>query len=1332
MAAAVGKIGEFDSATEDWASYLERLQCYMLANGVEDDKKRDTFLCCVGRETFGLLRALVAPAKLTEKTFQELTAALTAHLTPKPLVIAERFRFHKREQKEEEPIRVYAASLQKLAEHCEFGAGLADTLRDRLVCGMKNEKVQRRLLTMKNLTYATALEEAEMAERAARDAAQFHESGPIVEVHQVPKKTECCYRCEGQHNPQTCWALKEECRYCHKPGHIERTCRKKLRDNRFKKSSHKVKKVEEAALQGGESDGTIEEEGIHVIGAEQWQQHAPVFVTCEVEGKSIKMELDTGAAVSLLPYTLYQRQFNHIPLKMTMARLKTYSGEPLAVHGQINVKVKKGETEVQLPLLVVDGQGPPLMGRNWLSKVPINWYNIKALTVGKAPEMIAQPRIKALLRKFPQLFREELGKMAKITARLTRKEDTSPVFMKARPVPYSLRHKVETELERMVEIGALTPVSWSEWASPIVVVPKPDGSVWICGDFRVTVNPSLKVDQYPLPRVEDILATLQDSTTFSKIDLQSAYLQMELEEGSKEVTTINTQKGLYRFNRLAFGIASAPAIWQRAMDQVLMGIPKTQCLLDDIIVAGSSVEEHLTLLEQVLDRLAQYNLTLNKKKCKFLQPEITYCGFRVDGTGLHKTPEKVRAVVDAPQPDNIPQLRAFLGMVNYYHRFLPNLSHKVAPLHRLLQKGVKWEWTEDCTQAFQDVKLLMASETVLTHFKPALAVTLACDASPYGLGAVLSHVLPDGTEQPIAYASRTLSSAEKNYSQIDKEALAVVWGVKRFHQYLFGLHFTLITDHQPLTTLFNPQRPMSATAASRLQRQALFLSTHSYSIKYRGTTQHSNADALTRLPVSTEEDSHEIEDPEDVDFFMLKQIEYLPVTASHLQQATSYDPRLSKVFMYVQQGWPATIPDELKPYYDRRHELSVEQGCLMWGMRVVIPQKYQSKVLDELHGGHLGTVKMKALGRAHVWWPSIDKDIEQTTQRCSGCQRMKHDPKLTPTHPWEYPEGPWRRVHIDFAGPVEGKMFLVVVDAYSKWPEVMEMSSTTTQATLDKLRSVFARWGIPQQLVSDNGPQFVANEFERFLSLNNVKHIKSSPYHPATNGLAERFVQTLKQALKVSKCEEKSLQHRLANFLLQYRNARHASTETSPALLMIGRDLRSRLHLLKPDLRGTALKASTRQAMARSSAIERVFNPGDKVLVRDYRPGHSRWQSAVIVAALGVKTYEVKCDSGGLWKRHTDQIRANPVGLALEDPPNLRGWTNGADGTLGDLRGGSDGVPLPQPHPVTVPVAFGGGPLPQPHHSATCPEAVPVTVSSESSEGPVLADHPRDLEKVNV
>ena len=252
------------------------------------------------------------------------------------------------------------------------------------MCGMKNEKVQRRLLTMKNLTYALALEEAEMVERAARDAAQFHESGTAVEVHQVPKKTERCYRCEGQHNLQTCWALKEECQYCHKLGHIERACRKKQRENRFKKPSYRVKQVDEATPQGEEEDETIEEEGIHGIGAEQWKTSASVFVTVDVEGTSIQMELDTGAAVSLLPYTIYQRQFNHKPMKRTMAHLKTYTGEPLPLHGQIIVQVKKGKTKVQLPLLVVDRQRPPLMGRNWLSKVPINWYHIKELTVSQA------------------------------------------------------------------------------------------------------------------------------------------------------------------------------------------------------------------------------------------------------------------------------------------------------------------------------------------------------------------------------------------------------------------------------------------------------------------------------------------------------------------------------------------------------------------------------------------------------------------------------------------------------------------------------------------------------------------------------------------------------------------------------------------------------------------------------------------------------------------------------------------------------------------------------------------------------------------------------------
>ena len=234
-------------------------------------------------------------------------------------------------------------------------------------------------------------------------------------------------------------------------------------------------------------------------------------------------------------------------------------------------------------------------------------------------------------------------------------------------------------------------------------------------------------------------------------------------------------------------------------------------------------------------------------------------------------------------------------------------------------------------------------------------------------------------------------------------------------------------------------------------------------------------------------------------------------------------------------------------------------------------------------------------------------------------------------------------------------MFLVVVDAYSKWPEMIEMPDTTAQTTVDQLHSVFARW-TARCLTFDQ-----AQEFDRFMSLNNIKCLTLSQYHLAMNGQAERLVQTLKQALKVSKCESKSLQHRLASFLLQYRNSHHASTETSPALLMIGRELHSRLHLLKPDLRGTTLKASTRQVMSHSAATERLFSPGEKVLVRDYRPGHARWQSGVLVKAMGVKTYVVQCENGGLWKRHSDQVRPNPVGLKLKDPLSSRELTEEVD-----------------------------------------------------------------------
>ncbi len=430
------------------------------------------------------------------------------------------------------------------------------------------------------------------------------------------------------------------------------------------------------------------------------------------------------------------------------------------------------------------------------------------------------------------VFQSGIGTLKHIKGKITLDENAVPKFHKARPVPYAIRQKLETELDRLEAEGILSKVDWSPWATPVVPVTKKDRTVRLCGDFKVPVNPVLYAEQYPLPRIEDIFATLSGGQLFSKIDLAEAYLQMEMEEDSKVFLTINTHNGLYRYNRLVFGVASAPALWQRAMDQVLQGFPGTQSstYLDDIIVTGDSDNSHLENLARLLKRLEEYELRATRDKCEFFKDKITYCGNKIDANGLHKCHDKLRAVAEAPQPKDVSQLRSFLGFINYYNRFLLNLATVLHPLNTLLQAGKKWTWSKQYTQVFQEAKKLVMSDTILTHIDPHKPLRVACDASPYGIGAVLLHVMADGTERPIAFASRSLTAAEKNYAQIDREALSLVWGVKQFNQYLYGNTFTLITDHQPLVSIFNPQKGVPQTAAARMQRWALILGGRRYQI----------------------------------------------------------------------------------------------------------------------------------------------------------------------------------------------------------------------------------------------------------------------------------------------------------------------------------------------------------------------------------------------------------------------------------------------------------------------------------------------------------------------
>ena len=494
----------------------------------------------------------------------------------------------------------------------------------------------------------------------------------------------------------------------------------------------------------------------------------------------------------------------------------------------------------------------------------------------------------------------------------------------------------------------------------------------------------------------------------------------------------------------------------------------------------------------------------------------------------------MEAIKQAPQPEDVSQLRAFVGLMNYYGKFIPQISTLLAPLYKLLEKDQVWNWTPECENTFRKCQSVLSSSAVLVHYDNNQPLKLACDASSYGLGAVLSHVFTDG-ERPIAFASRTLNKVERNYSQIEKEALALVFGIKRFHKYLFGRRFTLVTDHKPLLSILGPTSEVPSMAAARMQRWGIFLSAYQYDVEYKRSKDHSNADGLSRLPLG-----EDTEEEDTAQLFRVSFVDALPITAEEIAVETSKDKQLSRVYCYVMEGWPGKeLPDALKPFYNKREELSTDQGCLLWGMRVIIPTSLQRRVLNELHFTHPGIIKMKLLARSYVWWPKLDSNIEDLVRSCSDCAALHSLPPKAPLHSWPWVNHPMQRLHIDYV-EIEGHQVLVIIDVHSKWIEAVPMHSATADTTINALRKFFSSFGLPEEIVSDNGTQFTAHQFQTFCERNGIKHSKTPPYHPASNGAAERAVAVVKHAVQKMGTTI-PLNIRIARFLLVYHTTPHAT-----------------------------------------------------------------------------------------------------------------------------------------------------------------------------------------------
>jgi hypothetical protein len=747
-----------------------------------------------------------------------------------------------------------------------------------------------------------------------------------------------CGRCGYSpcHPRSKCPARAAKCNSCGKTGHFGSVCRSK-----------RINEIDQSRTEDLFFGALTKEKG------RSW------MITVTLDENPIEFKIDSGADATVIPESVYRKHWKN-PLNPTSQTLKTASGSGFYVLGTFEAKFAIGGKTSTQTVYVIRNLRQALLGLPAIEDLRI-LSRVNAVTVADDGIISEYPSVFSGLGQFETEYRIEL------------KENAKPWALPApRRITIPLRSKVKDELDRMQSLGVISKVDQpTDWCAGMVVVVKPN-KVRICVDLT-KLNLSVKRERHILPAVEETLAQLKEAHVFSKLDANSGFWQIPLANESRLLTTFITPFGRYCFNRLPFGISSAPEHFQKRMQQILEGLEGVACMMDDILVFGRNKQEHDRRLHAVLQRLEEAKITLNREKCEFGCDSVKFLGQIVGKGGVHTDPEKVAAIQQMPAPTNVPELRRFLGLVNHQAKYLQNLAELTAPLRELLKKEIQWTWSTPQKAAFESIKRALTEAPVLAIYDVQKDTILTADASSYGLGAVLSQVQSDGTVKPVAYASRSLTPTQRRYAQIDKEALALVWGTERFHCFLAGKQFQMETDHKPLVSLLG-SKPLEEVPL-RVQRFRMRLMSYLYTISHVPGKPLYTADALSRNPVSTPQPVDTALE-EEAEAYACAAIDSFPGTDSFLstiREQQDVDAVCRVIKRYVMEGWPpkSRLQGEAKLFANVQAELSINDGLLLRGHRLVIPAAMRAGILDRLHDSHQGVTKSRALTRQYVWWPRL-------------------------------------------------------------------------------------------------------------------------------------------------------------------------------------------------------------------------------------------------------------------------------------------------------------------------------------------------------------------------
>ena len=1146
-----------------------------------------------------------------------------------------------------------------------------ELIRDRIVIGITDSRLRRNLLQDNNLTLAGAIDRGRAAEttsrqlksmdagdevKAVRHKTKGHKSKHPQAKTSKPAYIKNCKYCGKGHerDKEKCYAYGKTCSYCGKKNHAESKCLAKKHKQRSKKGSKGVHLCADSSDCTSESDGY---ESVEIVTMEtpdsvnatsSNDNHcSKLYVNMLIRKKKVRFQVDTGATVNVVDRCIVPPKCK---IEETTTKLKMYNNTPMATMGKARIPMKNAKTNRKYSVTCVVVDNPtvqPILGlraAKQMDLITVNTENISAVN------QIQALSLEDIVSRYPSLFDGKLG-LLKENVQLRIDPTVQPVKNALRRVPHALMDNLKKELDRLEKLQVIAKISEpTDWLSSLVTVKKPSGKLRVCIDPQ-PLNTALKRDPYMTPVLDDVLPKLTGAKVFSVIDVKDGYWNLKLSPESSDLTAMGTPFGNYKWLRLPFGVKPSSDHFQRELNDALKGLDGIYIIADDILVVGigrndeQATQNHDANLVALLQRCCEKRLKLNKEKIKLHCKEVPYMDNTLTPDGLKPDKSKIDAILLMQPPSDIKGVRRLLGMINYLTRFLPDMSATLEPIRRLTQKDVEFEWSHDQQRAFEKIKQLITSDKVLKYFDPKSEnVTLQCDSSRAGLACCL---LQDG--RPIGFGSRSLTTAEKNYGQIELELLAVVFGLEHFHQMTYGRRIQVHSDHKPLENII--KKPL-IKAPKRLQRMLLRISAYDIRIVYKSGTSDElkTADTLSRASLKTTEGP-----TADHNFHVFAtEIENINLAENNdkkidkIKRKTQEDPVLQMLIGAIVQGWPSSsnaVPQDIRPYANVKDYLTVQNGVIFNGDRIVIPQSMRKEIIRDIHTAHSGIEACINTARQYVYWPCITSQIKEHCAQCEICQStINQNQQNEPLSSHNITSRPWQDISIDIF-TFNNNNYLITVDNYSNFWEVDKLYNMTAKTVIHKIKHHFARYGICETIVSDNAQIFHSHLFKQFQKSYGFNHRFTSPHHQSANP-AERAVKTCKQIMKKAKKAHQDVY--LA--ILIHRNTIMTSYNTSPAQKFLGRRTKTILptkeSLLQPEIQNPELQNEIKKTQRakqkfyydRNAKELPILNPGDTVRMQPMERGNE-WNKATVTQKVGNRSYEIQTDDDKSYRRNRKHLR---------------------------------------------------------------------------------------------